>query len=115
VAGDGIGDRPPVYEARLKAVSAHKGKVITQKVKGRMKIFADGGIRCGQDVLNLPALSADAVLVGRPLIRGVHGGGKEGLALLMNKFKSELTVAMTLTGIPSVLNVSPKILAGGGE
>ena len=45
-------------------------------------IFADGGVRSGSDVLKLLALGADAVLVGRPLVIGVMGGGREGVALL---------------------------------
>jgi isopentenyl diphosphate isomerase/L-lactate dehydrogenase-like FMN-dependent dehydrogenase len=57
------------------------------------------------------ALGADAVLLGRPLIRGAVGGGKDGVALLLNKMKTELIVSMTLTGTASVQNVSPKILA----
>jgi isopentenyl diphosphate isomerase/L-lactate dehydrogenase-like FMN-dependent dehydrogenase len=31
------------------------------------------------------ALGADAVLLGRPLIRGAFGGGKDGVALVLNK------------------------------
>jgi isopentenyl diphosphate isomerase/L-lactate dehydrogenase-like FMN-dependent dehydrogenase len=109
--------------ARALVVSNHGGRVldntpgvaevlptIAQKVKGRMVVFADGGIRYGQDVLKLLALGADAVLVGRPLIRGAHGAGKEGVALLLNKMKNELIVSMTLTGTASVQNVSQKIL-----
>jgi 4-hydroxymandelate oxidase len=84
---------------------------IAKKVKGKMVVLADGGIRYGADVLKLLALGADAVLVGRPLIRGAHGGGKEGVALLLNRMKSELIVSMTLTGTPSARNVSPRILA----
>jgi len=84
---------------------------IARKLKGKLLVFADGGVRYGADVLKLLALGADAVLVGRPLVRGAHGGGREGVALLLNKMASELTVSMTLTGIASVRSVSPKILA----
>lgn len=84
---------------------------VAKKVKGKMLVFADGGVRYGADVLKLLALGADAVLVGRPLIRGAFGGGKDGVALLLNKLKSELIVSMTLTGTASVQSVSPKILA----
>jgi isopentenyl diphosphate isomerase/L-lactate dehydrogenase-like FMN-dependent dehydrogenase len=75
-----------------------------------MVVLADGGIRYGADVLKLLALGADAVLLGRPLIRGAFGGGKDGVALLLNKMKNELIVSMTLTGTASVQNVSPRIL-----
>ncbi|HTG01224.1 MAG TPA: alpha-hydroxy-acid oxidizing protein [Nitrospirota bacterium] len=86
---------------------------IAARVKGRTVIFADGGVRSGTDVLKLLALGADAVLVGRPLVVGVFGGGREGAALLLNKMKSELLQAMLLTGTADVKNVSKKILYTG--
>jgi isopentenyl diphosphate isomerase/L-lactate dehydrogenase-like FMN-dependent dehydrogenase len=86
---------------------------ITARVKGRLLIFADGGVRTGSDVLKLLALGADLVLVGRPLIIGVMGGGRVGVALLLNKLKSELLQAMLLTGTADVKTVPRAILYGG--
>ncbi len=83
---------------------------IVARVKGRLLIFADGGVRSGGDVLKLLALGADAVLVGRPLIIGVMGGGREGVAFLLNKLKSELIQAMLLTGTAEVKSVPRAIL-----
>ncbi|MFA4902612.1 MAG: alpha-hydroxy-acid oxidizing protein [Desulfobaccales bacterium] len=85
---------------------------IADRVKGRVLIFADGGVRSGSDVLKLLALGADLVLVGRPLVIGVMGGGREGVALLLNKMKSELIQAMLLTGAADVKNVPRAILYG---
>jgi isopentenyl diphosphate isomerase/L-lactate dehydrogenase-like FMN-dependent dehydrogenase len=85
---------------------------IAARVKGRLLIFADGGVRSGGDVLKLLALGADAVLVGRPLVIGVMGGGREGVAFLLNKLKSELIQAMLLTGTADVKSVSRAILYG---
>lgn len=84
---------------------------IADKVKGKMVIFVDGGVRYGADVLKMLALGADAVLVGRPLIRGSVGGGAEGVALMLKKMNEELVVAMTLTGTADVKKVSRNILA----
>lgn len=86
---------------------------IADRVKGRLLIFADGGVRSGSDVLKLLALGADVVLVGRPLVIGVMGGGREGVALLLNKLKSELIQAMLLTGTADVKTVPRAILYGG--
>jgi isopentenyl diphosphate isomerase/L-lactate dehydrogenase-like FMN-dependent dehydrogenase len=83
---------------------------IAQKVKGKLVILADGGIRYGDDVLKLLALGADAVLVGRPLIRGVFGGGKEGVAVILNRMKIELIMSMILTGTRRVMGVPRKII-----
>jgi 4-hydroxymandelate oxidase len=83
---------------------------IADAVKGRALVFCDGGVRHGVDVLKLLALGADAVLVGRPLIRGAFGGGPEGVSLVLNKIKAELLEAMVMTGTESVKNVGRDIL-----
>ena len=44
------------------------------------------------------------------MIRGAFGGGREGVAIVLNKMKNELVDAMVLTGTPSVRNVNRKIL-----
>lgn len=112
-------------EAKVTAivVSNHGGRVldhtpgaadvlpeITGRFKGKITIFADGGVRTGADVLKLLALGADAVLVGRPLIMGAFGGGRDGVTLLLNKIKSELIQAMLLTGTADVKMVNTNIL-----
>jgi isopentenyl diphosphate isomerase/L-lactate dehydrogenase-like FMN-dependent dehydrogenase len=84
---------------------------ISDKVKGKMVIFADGAVRYGADVLKLQALGADVALVGRPLIRGAHGGGAEGVALMLNKMKNELVDSMVLTGMAAATSVSRAIIA----
>jgi isopentenyl diphosphate isomerase/L-lactate dehydrogenase-like FMN-dependent dehydrogenase len=82
---------------------------IVNSLKGKIKIFADGGVRSGADVLKLLALGADAVLIGRPLIIGAFGGGSDGVAFILNKIKSELSLAMLLTGTQDVQNVSSSV------
>ena len=104
-------------------VSNHGGRVIdhtpaactvlpaiADAVKGKTLILVDGAIRHGVDVLKMLALGADAALIGRPLVRGAHGAGREGVALVMNTLKDELEVAMTLTGVKDVRTVSRSVL-----
>ena len=79
-------------------------------VKGKAIIFADGGVRSGADVLKLLALGADAVLVGRPMVIAAFGGGREGVALVLNQLRNELLQAMLLTGTTDVKKVSPAII-----
>jgi 4-hydroxymandelate oxidase len=111
--------------AKAIVVSNHGGRVldftpgtadvlpaIVDRVKGKAIIFADGGVRSGADVLKLLALGADAVLVGRPLVIGAFGGGREGVALCLNQLKGELLQAMLLTGTADVKNVPASILYG---
>ncbi|HPU29362.1 MAG TPA: alpha-hydroxy-acid oxidizing protein [Syntrophorhabdaceae bacterium] len=83
---------------------------IADKVKGKTIIFADGAIKYGTDVLKMLALGADAVLSGRHLLRGAVGGDKEGVALMINKMKSELIDSMVLTGTSDVKKVNRKII-----
>ncbi|MDR2603848.1 MAG: alpha-hydroxy-acid oxidizing protein [Desulfovibrio sp.] len=83
---------------------------VAAAVRGRMKIFVDGGLRNGADVLKALAMGADAVLIGRPLVPPVVGGGAEGVALYFKKLASELTAAMILTGTGAVRAVGPHVL-----
>lgn len=84
---------------------------IADKVKGKVTIIADGAVRHGADVLKLLALGADATLCGRPLVRGAHGAGKEGVALILNTIKNELVDSMVLTGTATARNVSPETVS----
>lgn len=83
---------------------------ISDKLKGKIKIIADGGVRSGVDVLKLLALGADAVLIGRPVVMAIWGGGREGLKIYFENIKNELKQAMLLTGVENVKNVSRSIL-----
>ncbi|KYO64487.1 alpha-hydroxy-acid oxidizing protein [Thermovenabulum gondwanense] len=109
--------------AKAIVVSNHGGRIldhtpgvaevlpaIAQKVKGKITIFADGGVRSGVDVLKYLALGADAVLIGRPVIIGAFGGGKEGVKFILEKFAKELKQAMILTGCKDIKSVDEKIL-----
>ncbi len=83
---------------------------IADKVKGKVVIFADGVIKYGTDVLKMIALGADAVLSGRHLLRGAVGGGKDGVALMINQMKNELIDSMVLTGTADIKKVSRSII-----
>ncbi len=105
-------------------VSNHGGRVLDQtpgvadvlpeiaaKVKGRIKILADGGVRNGVDVLKMLALGADAVLIGRPFVYSSFGGQSEGVQTYINSLADDLKSAMILTGCNSVEEISSRILA----
>jgi putative N-acetylmannosamine-6-phosphate epimerase len=78
---------------------------IADKVKGKMVIFVDGSVRYGNDVIKYMALGADAVLVGRHLVRAAHGGGRAGVALFMRTMRDEMEVAMVRTGVSTVSQI----------
>lgn len=83
---------------------------IADKVKGSTLILVDGCVRYGHDVLKYVALGADAVLVGRHLVRGAHGGGAPGVTLFLKTMQQELEAAMTLTGTASARKIGRSIL-----
>ncbi len=83
---------------------------IADHVRGKVVIFADGGVRAGTDVLKLLSLGADGVLVGRPLTTGAFGGGGDGVAFLLRKMMNELVQAMLLTGTADIKNVNRDII-----
>lgn len=83
---------------------------IAKAVKGKITILADGGVRSGTDVLKYLALGADAVLVGRPLITGAFGGGKEGVSFVLETMAKELKQAMILTGCKTLSDIGDRVI-----
>ena len=115
-------------EAGVKAivVSNHGGRVLDEtpgaaevlpeiaaRVKGKVTILADGGVRSGVDVLKLLALGADGVLIGRPLIVAAFGGGALGVKVYLEKIAKELREAMLLTGVATVKGVPATVIWKG--
>lgn len=83
---------------------------IADRVKGRIAILADGGVRNGADVLKLIALGADAVLIGRPFVTAAFGGGREGVGLYIDSIKNELKTAMILTGCGNIEAINKNVI-----
>lgn len=93
-------------------VSNHGGRVLDQcpataevlpeiveALKGSgMKIIVDGGIRTGVDVFKALAMGADAVVIARPFVTAVYGGGAEGVQAYVNKIAGELEDTMSMCG-----------------
>lgn len=71
---------------------------IADAVGDDMIILVDGGIRSGLDIFKALALGADAVLIGRPYVTAVYGGGAEGVSAYTNKLAAELADTMTMCG-----------------
>lgn len=100
-------------------VSNHGGRVLDQcpataevleeivkAVDGSMKIFVDGGIRSGADVLKAIALGANAVIIARPFVTAVYGGEHEGVLAYIDKIGSELKDAMAMCGAASICEIT---------
>ncbi len=106
-------------------VSNHGGRVLDQcpstaevlpaiadAVGGRMTILVDGGIRTGMDVFKALALGADAVLIGRPFVNMVYGGGAEGVQLYVDKLKAELADTMAMCGAHCLADIDRSMIYG---
>ncbi|MDD5931040.1 MAG: alpha-hydroxy-acid oxidizing protein [Oscillospiraceae bacterium] len=106
-------------------VSNHGGRVLDQcpataevlpaiadAVGGKMTILVDGGIRSGMDVFKALALGADAVLIGRPFVNMVYGGGAEGVKVYVDKLKAELSDTMAMCGAHSLADIRRSMIWG---
>lgn len=78
---------------------------IADAVKGKTGIIVDGGIRSGVDVFRALALGADAVLIGRPVLTSIYGGGEEGFKVYMDKIIGELKSTMTMCGAAALKDI----------
>ncbi len=83
---------------------------IAEKVKGRITVLVDGGVRSGGDILKLLALGAEAVMIGRPFSIAAIGGGQAGVEKFIEQLHGELKQAMVLTGTRSAAAVDRTIL-----
>jgi 4-hydroxymandelate oxidase len=83
---------------------------IAEKLHGKLAILVDGGIRRGTDVLKAIALGANAVLIGRPYLYGLTAAGAEGVARVLEILKTELKLAMALTGRTSIHELDRSVL-----
>jgi 4-hydroxymandelate oxidase len=65
------------------------------------EIYADGGIRTGEDALTALALGARAVFLGRPVLWALACGGADGVRSLLAGLTDELAHALALAGAAS--------------
>lgn len=70
------------------------------------EIYADGGIRTGEDALAALALGAAAVFLGRPVLWALTCGGAADVGSLLSGLTDDLAHAMALAGAPSVADVA---------
>ena len=96
-------------------VSNHGGRVLDQcpgtaevlpaivdAVGGRMTIL----------VFKALALGADAVLIARPFVTMVYGGGEAGIQAYVDKLKAELADTMAMCGAHTLAEINRSMLFG---
>lgn len=83
---------------------------IVSAVGERVRILVDGGIRTGADVFKALALGADAVVIARPFVTAVYGGGEEGVRVYTEKLASELRDTMFMCGADTIGSICPEMV-----
>lgn len=83
---------------------------IAAAVKGELRVFMDGGIRSGEDILKALALGAESVLVGRPIAIAAIGGQAAGVKLQFEQLAAEFRTAMLLTGCRKLDEIGPHVV-----
>jgi 4-hydroxymandelate oxidase len=81
----------------------------------RAAVFADGGLRTGEDVLTALGLGARAVFVGRPALWALACGGSDGVRDLLTGLTDDLSHAMALAGAASVAEIPGVTQAAPGN
>ena len=74
-------------------------------------VVLDSGVRTGSDVVKAIALGADAVAIGRPYIYGLALAGRDGVRDVLANIVAELDLTMGLSGVGSVAEIGPDLLA----
>ncbi len=105
-------------------VSNHGGRVLDQcpataevlpaiveALKGSgMTILVDGGIRTGVDVFKALAMGADGVIIARPFVTALYGGGEEGVKVFIDKLYGELEDTMAMCGAHSIDEITADMI-----
>ena len=90
--------------------SARALPAIADAVKGQIKILADSGIRNGLDIVRMLALGADCTMIGRAFIYALAAEGGAGVSNLLDLLEKEMRVAMTLTSVKNVSEITGNLL-----
>ena len=83
---------------------------IADAVGSELEVYMDGGVRSGLDVLKALALGAKACFVGRAWAWALGAGGEAAVAKMLATLRSELAVAMILTGCTEVSAAGRELL-----
>jgi len=83
---------------------------IVSVVNKQCKIFVDGGIRSGLDIVKALALGADACLLGRAWAYALSAEGEQGVTKMLGQINDEIKVALSLTGVNKVVNIDKSVL-----
>jgi L-lactate dehydrogenase (cytochrome) len=84
---------------------------IKDAVGDDVTLLLDGGIRSGLDVIKALASGADACLIGRAWAWALGARGEAGVSHVISVMRSEMLVALALTGCTDVKAAGRELLA----
>jgi L-lactate dehydrogenase (cytochrome) len=67
-------------------------------------------VRNGLDIVRMLALGADCTMIGRAFIYALAAAGGAGVANLLDLLEKEMRVAMTLTSVKNVAEITGDLL-----
>jgi 4-hydroxymandelate oxidase len=111
------------YGAKAVIVSNHGGRQldsaiasidalseVVAAVGNKAEVLVDGGIRRGTDILKALAMGAKAVLLGRPILWGLAVAGEVGVSHVIELLRSELDIAMALSGCADIQDIDRSLV-----
>jgi isopentenyl diphosphate isomerase/L-lactate dehydrogenase-like FMN-dependent dehydrogenase len=87
---------------------------IVDRVRGRVPVLFDSGVRSGADAFKALALGASGVMVGRPYAYGLAIAGAAGAEAVLRNIVAEFDLVLGLSGHRSVAELTPDALAPAG-
>lgn len=81
---------------------------ISAIINKKVPIIFDGGVRRGQHAFKALALGADIIALGRPVLYGLHLGGAQGVADVLEHMRLELENTMLLSGVKNLSELHEK-------
>ncbi len=83
---------------------------VVESVEGRIPVLLDGGVRRGADVVKALALGARACLIARPQLWGLAVAGEQGVARVLEIYRSEIDRVMGLSGLRRIADIGADLL-----
>jgi L-lactate dehydrogenase (cytochrome) len=84
---------------------------VVEAAQGRLDVILDGGVRRGIDILKALSLGAKACMIGRPFLYGLASNGGAGVTRALEILRTELDLALALTGCPAVSQLDRSFVA----
>src|SRR5882757_2864500 len=101
------GNKLDCMQATLDALVA-----VRKAVGPNVRLFLDGGIRRGSDLIVAKALGADHCFIGRATIYGTAAGGRKGAKRAVDILQKDLSYTMAMIGCRTNADITREHVTG---